>query len=418
MTDPLLGGLLVASALLLVTILIARAPWERDVRLLVGAGLWLRVLGSLVYLYVIGAQYGGGDYLMYFDQGLVYAGLLGSGQFEAALAPWLESGWWGTSATIRLTGVVLAFVGPSLASAFVVFGVVSYIGIIACWLAFARSFPGANSTRYLAWIALFPSLWFWPAALGKDAIVLCGVGLAALGFAGRGKRKFWLLMALGFLLVFTIRPQVAAVLAFAIVAGHFLSVGSWWTLKKTLQGTALIIVGVATIILASGALDVELFDPDEVDGYLTHRGAALSQAGGSAIDVSGGGIPVWMAPVNVLFRPFVWEMRGIMPGIAGLEVLALWGIALWRRRQIAAFYRRHRNHKLFWFAVAMFVLYVVTLGLVATNIGLLARQRVHILPFLFMFIAGAPAVRRSKRRVPIRRPGVVPPRAEAPVLST
>ena len=42
-------------------------------------------------------------------------------------------------------------------------------------VAFRRTYPELPPERYGAWVFLFPSLWFWSAALGKDALLLCGV---------------------------------------------------------------------------------------------------------------------------------------------------------------------------------------------------------------------------------------------------
>jgi len=257
----------------------------------------------------------------------------------------------------------------------------------------------------MAWIVLFPPLWFWPAALGKDAIVLCGVGLATLGFVGKHGRIGWLLLSAGVLLVFCVRPQVAATLAFAVAASFWMAVGVQWSAARVCQGALLLGAGVGVIVLSSGAIGVGLFDQEQVEGYLDRR-ANLSARGGSAIDEGGAR---WLAPINTLFRPFPWEVSSATTALASVEVVVLWGLAWFRRRKIMAFVRSQRRSRLFWMALVFVAVYATALGMSISNMGIIARQRVHILPFLFMFIAGGAAsvARRPRRALHANHPAVV-----------
>lgn len=381
----ILGLSLVLAGLVLVSLLILSAGWSARLQHLVLGGLWLRVGGALGYLLLVGVYYGGGDYHLYTSEGLRYAETLLNGDLEAIVGPWTQGQWWGTRFTIHLAGIVYSVVGPTLPGVSIVFAVCGYLGILAMAAAYVRGFPRLDWRRYLTWVVLFPSLWFWPSALGKDAIVLFGIGLVTLSFVGRRGRIGWLGMAVGGLLVFGVRPQVAATLAFALVAGHWMGLRSGWNFGRVLQGTGLVILGVATLSLSSGALEVELFQPEEVGIYLESR-AARSMIGGSAIDQQ---ISPWLAPINTLFRPFPWEARGITAILSSIEVLVLWGLAWIRRREIRTFVRNHRRSRLFWMGLIFILTYSTALGMSLGNLGIIARQRVHILPFLFMFIVGA-----------------------------
>jgi len=176
----LLAGMGFAGA-----VLATRLRWRHPERVLLIFGLALRVIGAMLYLSVMGDYYGGGDYVAYFRDGSQFAS--SAAGLQAALDPdyWLAGRWWGTRFVSRVTGVLFMVFGTSLPLAFLAFSLIGYGGIVALWLAFRRAFPNEASERYLAWIVLFPSLWFWPAALGKDALVLCGIGIATLGFVGR-----------------------------------------------------------------------------------------------------------------------------------------------------------------------------------------------------------------------------------------
>ena len=414
--DALLGLFLLVATVCALALVIGALPMRRRTKALLQVGLALRVLGGLAYLYVIGAVYGVGDYLAYFSQGVELA--RGATLSEAGslfdLTIWTGGRWWGTGFVERLTGVVVLLIGPTLPGAFILFSLVSYVGIVAMGLAFHRAYPLIPVERYFVWIALFPSLWFWPAALGKDALVLCGVGLATLGFVGKRGHPRWLLLAFGVALVFAIRPQVAATLILALALGQWLGAGLRWTPMRMLQGALFVAVGVGVISMSSGALGVELFNPDEVETYLGGKAEDLNR-GGSAL--GGETVNPWLAPINVLFRPFFWEARGITTLLAATEVLVLWGLAWYRRREIKAFVRGHRKSRLFWTGVVFILAYATALGMSLTNVGIIARQRVHILPFIFMAFAGASAPARSgrhRRRAQNQPPSVSNP-TRAPV---
>ena len=383
------------------------------VKVLLVTGLWLRVLGARLYREVMERSYGGvADYNLYFDFGAPYAEAILSGAWSDVIDPWFEPGWYGTFATARLTGLVLYVVGATEFGAFLVFAYLGYIGIVAFWRAYELSFPGIESTRYLAFVVLFPSLWFWPAAVGKDSVVLCGIGLATWGFAGRTAARGWIMVAIGLFLIFIIRPQVAAVVVSAMAVSQFLAAGLELRLLTIVRLIFLVGIATATLIWSSQSMGVEFYDPEEVQEYLEAKSEA-SNIGGSAIDVQGGaGVSPLLAPINTLFRPFPWEARGFSNLIAAAEVGVLWLLVAWRRRVIWSFFKERRRSALFWMAVVFTLGYSVALGMTLTNIGIIARQRVHIFPFLFMLLAAG-----ARRVEPlVNEPLPAEPLAAAPTL--
>lgn len=388
--SSVLGLCLVVVGIVLLAMWIGRGNRPlRQTRLLL-LGLGTSVVGSLGYLLLVGGYYGGGDYLLYYRAGLEYSALLTGGEWEEALLQFVGEGgqWWGTAFTIHLSGLLFALIGPTQAGAFLVFGLLGYAGVLCIWVAARRSFPDFNANRYLRWLVLYPSLWFWAGALGKDAVVLFGVGLATVGLAGRDGRTRWVTLGLGLAAVFVIRPQVAATLGFALVAGHWLATVNHFSLVRGVQGVALLAAGVGVVTMASGALGFELFDSQAVTEYVDSR-SSVSQRGGSAIEGLEGGVSLWLAPVNTLFRPFPWEANGITGLLASIEMLVLWVVAWRRRGEVVSFVRAYRHTPLLWMSLVFVLLYATALGMAIGNFGILARQRVHILPFLLLLIAGA-----------------------------
>ncbi|MEM0962267.1 MAG: hypothetical protein AAGK21_07010, partial [Bacteroidota bacterium] len=352
------------------------------------------VVGGQAYYWVSEILYGGSaDYAWYYGHGKMYAEALLAGRPDESGSFWLESGeWCCTAFTIRTSGVFLAALDLSIYSSFLLFSLIGYAGVIGFAMAFVRAFPSIPIGRYLVWIVYFPSLWYWPSALGKDALMLAGIGLATMGYVGKRGRIRWLPVISGATLVFAVRPQVAIVLSAAFAAGYWLSSLRRFSLIRLVQSTVMTAAVLVVVVLAGETLGTSLSDAADVTTYLEARSSAAA-TGGTAIEGASGALAPLLGVVTVLFRPFLWEVNGAAALVAALEVLVLWFIAWHRRRQIAGFIRAHRDHRLFWMAAAFIVLYAASLGIAAGNLGLVARQRVHVFPFVFVFFAGLPTLR-------------------------
>lgn len=396
MSDGMLGLAAVMAVAALMFGLILQARVNRHVKVLLLIGLLLRLVGSQVYFYLSEAIYGFGDYDTYFGLGLYWAEAWVNGSSAEIQNAYLAN-LCCTGFTVRLTGLLLLLLGPTINGAFLAYALFGYLGIVAIAIAFARAHPGVPLERYLVWVVLFPSLWYWPAAIGKDALILGGIGLAVMGYIGRRGRTGWLSLGVGTLVVFAVRPQVAVVLVMAMLGAHWIGGEARWTPSRILQGVVLAAGGVGIAVLAGGALGLQLFNPQEVEAYLSTRSTASSY-GGSAVQ---GGVLIGL--VNVLFRPFPWDVGGVASAIAAVEVASLWALAFWNRQRIRDYFRAHRESRLLWFAVFFTAAYVFLTGIALGNLGLIARQRVLVFPFLLMFFAGG-ATHSGARRVRGARP--------------
>jgi hypothetical protein len=391
--------ILALAALILLGIATYR-DLSRRVRNVLVAGLVLRLVGGQIYLLIGEVVYGGtADYWYYFHHGALYAKALLAGTPEASGSYWLELGiWWGTPFTIRTSGVLIAALNPSIYGAFLAFSLIGYLGVVAFALAFFRAFPAAPHYRYLVWLMFFPSLWYWPAALGKDAIMLAGIGAAMLGFVGRRNRPNWLLLAAGTALVFAVRPPVAVVLLFAFGAGHWLVLMRRATAARLEQGILIAVLAVGVLLSAAYTLDLSLTNTSELSDYLVGTKSGASNAGGSSIAVNEeDGLNPLEGAVSVLARPFIWEAQSATALFASFEIIAVWTLAWLQRRRIRNFVRSYRGHPVVWMAMIFIVAYAIALGMAAGNLGVIARQRIHLFPLLFMFLGGPFAVHRVRQ---------------------
>jgi hypothetical protein len=375
---------------------LARLP--EAVKRLVYAALALRVVGTLARHYMVVDLYGAGDSMMYFEWGVRYSDAFWSGDLAALLdsSQWSGRKWWGTQFLRFVTGGAVALFGETFLGGFLLFSLLAFMGLVGFAVAYRRAYPDVPVSRYALWAWLFPSLWFWPSAIGKEALILCGLGIATWGYAGRRGRIHWLLLGAGLALVFAVRVQVAAVFVMGMLLAQWLAFEGRWTLGRAVQGLLILTVGLGTLNLAADQLGMEDLNVGTVGTFVEEnsgRGAADTEATGtgSAIgEVASGiaGVPV--ALVNIMARPFLWEARNRWQLLSALEIFSLWVIVWFRRRNLLLALRHWRGDRLLRLALSFVLLYSILLGMVLANLGLIARQRIFLFPFLFLVIEAAP----------------------------
>jgi hypothetical protein len=398
------GFLLVSAAALLLAGVAATRPIPGMVKRLLLLGVVLRIVGSLLRYEVLYRVYDGiGDAVGYFSMGVLYSARLLDFDFSIFSSEnWWAGNWWGTQFIRYLSGLVIAVIGPTMRGEFLFFSLLAFLGLCFFGLAFARAYPHLSSHRYLAWLWLWPSLWFWSSSVGKDSILLLAGGLVTAGYVGRKDRIRWFLLIPGLLLAVAVRPHVAAIMILVMTSAHWLGLGKErWTLWRVAQGVALALLAVVVIQNALGQLGLEDADTEGVEEFVAKR-TVLATGGGSAIEAPASGLSaIPMAFVNILMRPFPWEAHNPQALIASLELVVFWAV-IWRRRRRVWQVLRYgwRSDRFLRFALPMSAAYVIMIGLVFGNLGIIARQRILVFPFLLLLLEAVPAevaLRRHRR---------------------
>jgi hypothetical protein len=380
--------------------LVAMSRLPGPVKLLVYAALALRFVGAY------GREAIAKDANVYFRWGSQYAEYFSRFDFSPLWDDtlWRSSNWLGTNFVGYPTGAIIALIGPSKMGTFFAFGLLSFLGILAFAFAYRRAYPRAPYFAFWAWVFLFPSLWFWPSSIGKEAIVILGLGLATLGYAGRNGQTNWPIVVLGLATIYVIRPQVTAIVIFAIMLSFWLDFRGW-TPSRMMQGAAILVFGLAGIyFMMSRTLDGEV-SVSALQEYVDVN-ASRNDEGGSSVEGIGSdpsGIP--MAMLNVIARPFIWEAHTMNALVSALEIMLMWGLILLRRKQLMAALRHWRTDRMLRFAIPLALIYIIALGMNLSNLGLVARQRTLVLPFIFLIVEAGGAYLRTR---PAARPGRPP----------
>lgn len=407
--EHLVGSVLMLAVYVLVGLLVQNSRLDRRIKALVWVGLALRIAGALGRMSIAA------DARVYYGFGRSYVEYFSRLDFSPFTDPelWLRAQWLGTTFTALVTGLVSVVTSSSWFGSFLAFALIAFLGVAAYARAFRRSFPRADQAHYWGWLMLFPSLWFWPSSIGKEAILMLGLGLVALGFVGSGRRANWFTLAVGVALTYAVRPEVAALMALAVMASYWVNFDRW-TASRFVQAVAIVGIAIPTIFFTLGTSEVGGADIETIQGYVEYSAGQANQ-GGSAIGTTGTGLTaIPMSIVNVLFRPFIWEVHNVSSLFSAVEVLLMWGIIIARRRQLKYVMRIWRRHRTLRFAVPAVLLYVVALGMNLANLGIIARQRTLIFPLFFLIVeAGTMFMPRRKTvKLPFRDRRAPPQRTQ------
>lgn len=389
----LINFVVIAAVLLCAGVVFALRGGQPFPPRLIILAIGLRVVGSFVRYEVLMRAYNGvADSVVYYSRGLDFAERLRNLDLSVlGFAQWFGDGkWWGTQFVENISGLVLTLIGPTMRGEFLVFSMIGFAGLYLAARALLEMSPRPVVARYATWIWLWPSLWFWPSSVGKEAIIIFATGLFFFGYVGRAGRIRWGFYVAGTLLAFAIRPHYAAFLIMATGMAHWL--GSWKgsTPKQLSELAIVVLIAVLALYGMTALFGIERADFEGMQEFLIVRGQG-TLTGGSNL----GGLPsgVSGAPkafINIWMRPFPWEVHNLTSLVTTLELMALW-VLIWRqRRSVLSTFKHWRNHHVWRFATIAVIGYTLLIGYTFGNLGIIARQRTPMFIFLFMILVAAP----------------------------
>lgn len=376
-------------------------PWL--VGMIVG-GFVAKLVGAYLRWYVLVIVYrGSGDAVGYHSRGQLYADALRS--FEV---PEIANFGSGTKFMYLLSGITYVPYKPSLFGAFVLYGSFAFIGQIMFYMAFRNSFPMIRWKWYAIAMFFLPSIVFWPASIGKESVMYFSIGLAAWGVSKLllDYRLVWVFpIAAGLGLTAGIRIHMAA-----LVAGA-LAITVMWAKTPQIRGAgsrrmAMMVVGLAgmalLVSLTASSFDITLSAEEvDVDPFLQSLENTTS-TGGSQVEgkpiTSPADVP--QGTLRVLFRPLPNEADNPQALAASMESGILLLVSVLRAPAMIREFIHSRRRPYYAYAVVYTAAFVVAFS-TFLNLGLLARQRSQVLPFLMLLLiapGGDAAEERLRRR--------------------
>jgi hypothetical protein len=421
------GALVVGPVLLLISVMMARRAAKyfgepKLFRTIVLAAFVRLSIGAAARYWVANGVYGGAaDATGYSAAGTDLAPF-----FRTLAIPDLGK-LSGTRFIEVLTGVVYAITGPTQLGGFMVYAWLSFIGCYFFYRAFRMAYPEGDHRRYGLLVFFFPSMIFWPSAIGKEGWMIMVLGVSAFGVANlvarRARGLIWL--GLGLWGTSAVRPH----LSLAILCGLAVSVPLILSGRRAEAATGLLdrrvarfaLVGLlvlASVLLfarAESFFGIENLDVSTAEEQINLAGAN-TQEGGSAFTPSNASSPTGflMATITVVLRPFPFEVASSQGAISGAEGLALAALMYISLPRLFRLPRELLRSPYIAFSVVFASAFVFAFSTIA-NFGILARERTQLLPVMFVLLA-IPARDRGFLRAPLRsrrqrdqEPGAVEP---------
>jgi len=391
-------GLAVVPVLVLVNAFLIARVSKKDALLakLLPIAFLAKLAAASIYLFLIEHVMEGGDALAYHQVGSQIASdFLATRDWASFTISRAGMGGAGPSLFIcDLTGLLYLVTGSSISSGIVVFSTVAFWGQYLAYRTFTLAFPSGERSRAALLLFLYPSIVFWTATIGKDAIIGFLICLAAYGFArlvrAPGIRAYFYL-AIGLLGEYFVRPHIAAILALAFTGAYVFGRNLRGIFGVAVKIVTIPLLAFGSVVLFRGAqqfLYAESFSQMLVKADTVTRNTNI---GHSAIGTVGGSLFGRMATAPfLLFRPFPWEINNFQAAMACAETLFLLGLLWAFRGQLKVAAQRWRTETFLLFAILYVIEFTMILGATFFNIGLIARQRVMMFPFVLMLLCLSP----------------------------
>ena len=311
--------------------------------------------------------------------------------WREGMVVWVWGGKQGTQYMELITTAIYTVIGPSPLAGFVVFATLAFWGQYLLFRAFRIALPDGNGRRYGLLLMLLPSMLYWPSSIGKESWLMLFLGVTALGAArhftsGHGALSILAVGAVGTAIV---RPHIAVLLFAALLVAQLFSRGGDQSTDILKKVAGLAVLGAAAWVLASQSasfLGIDDFNWQSISESVD-AAAGQTDQGGSAFTpvpiVSVWGIPI--AAITVIFRPFPWEANNaqmLFQSLEGVFLIASTVLAWPRLRRLPTLLRRSPYLLFCLLYSSAFIWAFSGFG----NFGILARQRVLLIPFFLVLL--------------------------------
>lgn len=373
-------------------------PWLRRVLVL---AIVLKMLATVARYAAAFVVYDVSDAEVYHDEGARLAASYREGDFGAELGRDLI----GTGFVRLMTGLLYAVTGPSPLVAYAVWSSLGFWGGYCLYRAFETGVPGGSRRLYGLLLLCLPSMLFWPSGLGKESLMLFGIGLFAMGAARRlqGCHGWSVPALLGLATTAMVRPHVTAALFAAAAAAVLLQRSDRTGSGMTAMGRlgllgAMSVLGVLLLNRTAQFLDVEDLSVSEAGSMIAYTQQQTSDGSsqfsaapvGSVADLPG-------AMLTVLVRPFLFEATSIQVVLAALEGTLLLFLLVRTLPRVGALVGMLRDRPYLLLCTVYVLLFVYAFSGIS-NFGILTRQRVQVLPFVLCLVTAVHTTRRPATR--------------------
>lgn len=299
---------------------------------------------------------------------------------------WSE--YFGTSTTFIdfLSFPFINFLGFNYEMMMGLFAWMGYLGFVFAYLFFRENIPVKITVfkkfDLLTLILFFPNMHFWTASLGKGAPIF--LGLMMFAYAIKNTKSRLIILIIGSILIYFIRPHVFLFIAVGTILGYmsgkdkisfgkkifiyFVMIGGLWLVQDQILG----VVG-----LESSDDLVEDFE-----NFSEDRSESLSSSG-SGVDMSSYPLPLKL--FTFWFRPLFFDAPGILGFITSIENL-MYLLLFFKicKKDFIVFIKN--STVVVKMSLVVFFLSSFAMTFVMSNLGIIMRQKSMVMYFAFFVI--------------------------------
>lgn len=315
----------------------------------------------------------------------------------------------GTQYMELITTALYTVIGPSPLAAFIIFATFAFWGQYFLYRAFTIALPDGNRKRYAVLVLMLPSLLYWPSSIGKESWLMFFVGVTALGVAklfARSRGAF-ILLGLGAAGTALLRPHLSVLLFAALFVAQLFRPTRDRSAGIVSKVIGVVVLGASAVLLTSQSasfLGIDDISVQAVSDSITEASEQTQKgdATTSAFDSSPISSPVDIprAIVTVLFRPFPFEAHNIQMLVQSLEGLLLIYLLVRAWPQLRLLPKVLKRNPYVTFCVVYVMAFIWAFSGFG-NFGILARQRVLMIPF-FLVLLALPSVDTLKQQFAYR----------------
>jgi hypothetical protein len=315
---------------------------------------------SFIYLYYVYSF--GGDAFSYYMRATTWEGSIAVG----------------TQFIIYLNYILIHIFELSILGCFVFFNLFGALGLLILDSALNKDIyiESPSFSRFIYFLPFLPSISFWSSAIGKDSLSFLSVCLFGWILLNLTKRKPFLIVSI--LLMLVVRPHIALIMVVSLGLGYVLS-NHVKLIEKLVLSTGML--ASAWFLIPFTLNYTGLNDVNNLGSYVAERQSYNTQGGGG-IDLTAMSTPEQI--FAYLFRPLPFEANSAMSFVSSMEnLLLLMFFCACVYIKPKTYIKTQINKKAL---VIYSIISVVLLSMTTANLGIAVRQKLMILPVIFLIL--------------------------------
>ena len=236
------------------------------------------------------------------------------------------------------------------------------------------------SKKMILLIVLLPSLSFWSAGIGKDVLIFLFINM--LLWASSKPKKRVLIMIISLVLIFLIRPHIAAPFFLLLLLTLYVNNNFKARIKNSISVILLLFTS-AIVLFGLNSIGLSF---DSIGSYIDSRAYYTALGSNSSFNLKDSNF--FLIFINFVYFPILADQISIkhIPLILEGGIMFIISIIIILRGNFSIGY-----YSIYFLSIVIIFLVLVTaLSLTLSNYGLLFRQKIMILPLLFYILFSIP----------------------------